>query len=192
MRCTNDSRVARAARHPRRSAIPRCVITDLATEAMTPTQTTTHGLLAPHKRLEAQQIKTLVPQETDMSSRPSPPPTTNRPAQPAPSDARCRATTTPTVSRRRLDPRPTPPRTTNRSSGRYATRAERSLLPFDRRASPVAPSSRPLWTSCGRLLRTGTVARSHADPGVSRGPRPQVHRLSKPRGHEGDRRQAIP
>ena len=93
MRCTNDSRVARAARHPRRSAIPRCVITDLATEAMTPTQTTTHGLLAPHKRLEAQQIKTLVPQETDMSSRPSPPPTTNRPAQPAPSDARCRATT---------------------------------------------------------------------------------------------------
>jgi hypothetical protein len=33
-----------------------------------------------------------------------------------------------------------------------------------------------MTTSCGRLFRTGTVARSRADPGVSRGPRPQVHR----------------
>ena len=35
------------------------------------------------------------------------------------------------------------------------------------------PGRRSLRTSCGRLFRTGTVARSHADPGVSRGPRPQ-------------------
>jgi len=60
---------------------------------MTPTQTTTHGLLALNKRLEAQHVKTLVPQATDVSSRPSPPRTTNRPARRAPSEARCRATT---------------------------------------------------------------------------------------------------
>src|SRR3954452_8888188 len=49
----NDSQVARAACHPRSSAIPRFVTTDLATEAMTPTQTTPHALLAPDKRREA-------------------------------------------------------------------------------------------------------------------------------------------
>src|SRR4051795_10282204 len=84
---------ARAARHPRRPAIPRFAITDLATEAMTPPQTTTHGLRAPNKRLEAQQVNALLPQATDVSSQPSPPPTTNRPARRAPSEARCRATT---------------------------------------------------------------------------------------------------
>jgi hypothetical protein len=84
--------VARAARHPRRSAIPGFVITDLATEAMTTTQMTTHGLLALNKRLEAQQIKRLVPQAIDVSSRPSPPRTTNRPARRAPGEGRCRAT----------------------------------------------------------------------------------------------------
>src|SRR3954447_13768269 len=55
---------ARAPRHPRRPAIPRFAITDLATEPMTPPQTTTHGLLAPNKRLEAQQVNTLLPQAT--------------------------------------------------------------------------------------------------------------------------------
>src|SRR3954447_20045838 len=89
---------ARAARHPRRPAIPRFVITDLATEAMTPPQTTTHGLLAPNKRLEAQQVKTLLPHATDVSSRPSPPRTTNRPARRAPSETRCRATMIPALS----------------------------------------------------------------------------------------------
>src|SRR3954471_12021479 len=92
---------ARAARHPRRPAIPRFVITDLATEAMTPPQTTTHGLLAPTKRLEAQQVKTLLPQATDVSSppsrtRPAHPAgtaaTSKRPARRATSDTRCRAT----------------------------------------------------------------------------------------------------
>jgi hypothetical protein len=68
--------VARAACHPRRSAIPRFVITDLATEAMTPTQTTTHDLLASNKRLEAQHIKTLVPSR-------------NRRVQPAVTTADC-------------------------------------------------------------------------------------------------------
>jgi hypothetical protein len=46
---------------------------------MTPTQTTTHDLLALNKRLQAQHIKTLVPQATDMSSRPPPPRTTETP-----------------------------------------------------------------------------------------------------------------
>src|SRR5215212_8855382 len=49
----NDSQVARAPCHPRSSAIPRFVTTDLATEAMTPTQTTPHALLAPDKWREA-------------------------------------------------------------------------------------------------------------------------------------------
>src|SRR3954452_18217123 len=89
---------ARAARHPRRPAIPRFAITELATEAMTPPQTTTHGLLAPNKRLDAQQAKTLLPQRLDASSQPSPPRTTNRPARRAPSETRYRATTIPALS----------------------------------------------------------------------------------------------
>jgi hypothetical protein len=35
----------------------------------------------------------------------------------------------------------------NLSSGRHATPAEAPLLPFHERASPLAPSSRPLWTT---------------------------------------------
>ena len=39
------------------------------------------------------------------------------------------------------------------------------------RSSRVKHTKRSLGTGCGRLFRTGTVARSNADPGVSRGPR---------------------
>src|SRR3954470_22229197 len=74
---------ARAARHPRRPAIPRFAITDLATEAMTPPQTTTHGLLAPNKRLEAQQVKTLLPQATRGAAGQDAPASSDRRVQPA-------------------------------------------------------------------------------------------------------------
>src|SRR3954469_14898637 len=98
MRRTHDSpwHAPRATRGG--PAIPRFAITDLATAAMTPPHTTTHGLLAPNKRLDAQQVKTLLPQATDVSSQPSPPRTTNRPARRAPSETRCRATTIPALA----------------------------------------------------------------------------------------------
>src|SRR3954454_9872730 len=124
---------ARAARHPRRPAIPRFAITDLATEAMTPPQTTTPGLLAPNKRLEAQQVKTLLPQATDVSSRPSPPRTTNRPARRAPSETRCRATMIPALSL---------PSRLRASSDRRSRRSPRTTSSRATRPDPLHPVHR--------------------------------------------------
>src|SRR4051794_140513 len=50
---------------------------------MTPPQTTTHGLLAPNKRLEAQQVKTLLPQATRGAAGQDAPASSDRRVQPA-------------------------------------------------------------------------------------------------------------
>jgi len=92
----------------------------------------------------------LAPQATDVPSRPSRPRTRNRPARPAPSETRCRATTKPAVSGTRLDPRLTAP-----SDDEYEQRPAR-----DAGGAIAALTS-------GRLHWGRAQARSGRVPGVS-------------------------